>query len=76
MTSFRRVSKVLAFQPVIPVSLNGDWNLVFRTIVPVVSQNNISPGSGSQTGLTDVVQSFFFSPTKPSAASPDSDPHG
>ncbi|MFM0482038.1 transporter [Paraburkholderia strydomiana] len=56
---------LLNFQPVIPFRLNGNWNLISRTIAPIVSQNNVAPGSGSQTGLGDVVQSFFFSPAKP-----------
>lgn len=58
---------LLNFQPVIPFRLNDDWNLISRTIVPVVLQNNIAPGSGSQTGLGDIVQSLFFSPSKPTA---------
>lgn len=56
---------LLNFQPVIPITLNDHWNLISRTIVSVVSQSDIGPGSGSQTGLGDVVQSFFLSPTKP-----------
>ncbi|REE19921.1 hypothetical protein B0G71_3038 [Paraburkholderia sp. BL27I4N3] len=55
----------LNLQPVIPFHLNDTWNLISRTILPVVSQDNIAPGSGSQTGLGDVVQSFFLSPQKP-----------
>ena len=49
-------------QPVIPFSLNQDWNLVARTIVPVVSAQSPFPGGESQSGLGDVLQSFFFSP--------------
>jgi hypothetical protein len=49
-------------QPVIPISLNDDWNLISRTILPVVSQEDIFPGSGDQFGLGDTVQSLFFSP--------------
>lgn len=55
---------LLNVQPVVPVSLNDDWNLISRTIVPLVSQNDIFPGAGSQTGLGDVVQSVFFSPAE------------
>jgi hypothetical protein len=54
-------------QPVVPISLNRDWNLISRTIVPVIHQSDIFPGAGSQTGLGDVVQSAFFSPKKPTA---------
>ncbi len=55
----------LNIQPVIPFSLNEDWTLVSRTIVPVIWQSDIAGKSGSQFGLGDTVQSFFFSPKKP-----------
>lgn len=53
------------FQPVVPITLNEDWNLISRTIVPIISQDDIFPGAGSQFGLGNVTQSLFFSPTKP-----------
>jgi hypothetical protein len=55
------------FQPVVPFHLNQDWNVISRTIVPLVAQSDIAPGSGSQTGIGDIVQSVFFSPQKPTA---------
>jgi hypothetical protein len=55
----------LNIQPVIPISLDADWNLISRTIIPVVKQEDITPGSGSQSGLGDTVQSLFFSPVEP-----------
>lgn len=49
-------------QPVIPISISDNWNLITRTIFhaesPVASGSNVS-------GLGDIVQSFFFSPKKP-----------
>jgi hypothetical protein len=51
------------FQPVIPVKLSDDWNLISRTIVPFITQHDVVPGT-SQTGLGDIVQSFYFSPNK------------
>ena len=36
----------LNFQPVVPVSLNADWNLISRTIVPVIAQEDIFPTAG------------------------------
>ena len=54
----------LNIQPVIPIRLNSNWNLVSRTIVPIISQRNIFTGAGSQFGLGDVVQSFFFTPAQ------------
>jgi hypothetical protein len=57
----------LNVQPVIPIDLNADWNLISRTILPVIDQSNVFPGAGSQFGLGDTVQSLFFSPKKPTA---------
>ena len=58
---------LLNVQPVVPITLNEDWNLISRTILPLVSQSDIYPGAGSQSGLGDVVQSVFFSPKEPTA---------
>ncbi len=52
----------LNVQPVIPVSISEDWNMISRTIIPVISQDDIFPGAGNQFGLGDTVQSLFFSP--------------
>lgn len=53
---------VLNFQPVVPISLSEDWNMISRTIVPITSQQDIFPAAGDQFGLGDTVQSLFFSP--------------
>lgn len=97
----------LNFQPVIPVSVNQDWNFIIRTIVPYISQEDVFtrplptfpglpadvlksvpsaqrdalnraaeksfhkavkkafPNDLHQEGLSDIVQSFFFSPKEP-----------
>ena len=49
-------------QPVIPFKGTGDWNLISRTIVPVVYQDEIVPGAGSQFGLGDINLTVFLSP--------------
>jgi len=54
-------------QPVIPFSLTDEWNLISRTIVPVIYQDDIFPGAGSQFGLGDINLSLFFSPKKPTS---------
>jgi hypothetical protein len=59
---------LLNVQPVIPFDLNDDWNLISRTILPLVRQSEIFPGAGTQTGTGDVVQSLFFSPKAPTAS--------
>jgi hypothetical protein len=55
----------LNIQPVIPFYLNEDWNLISRTILPVIHQDEIFPGAGDQTGIGDIVQSLFLSPVAP-----------
>ena len=54
-------------QPVIPFALNDRWNVISRTIVPVIHQSDIFPGAGSQTGRGDVLQSAFLSPRAPTS---------
>ena len=53
---------LLNIQPVVPVKLGENWNMISRTILPVISQKDTYPGAGSQNGIGDVVQSLFFSP--------------
>jgi hypothetical protein len=55
----------LNIQPVVPLSLNEDWNLISRTILPVVRQQDFPSDGYRETGLGDTVQSIFFSPTAP-----------
>lgn len=52
------------FQPVVPMSLTNDWNLIVRTILPLTHVERVFPDH--RTGLGDTVQSFFFSPSRPS----------
>jgi hypothetical protein len=53
-------------QPVIPFSISEDWNLISRTIVPLIDMNDM-PGIGSESGVGDITQSLFFSPKAPTA---------
>lgn len=54
----------LNIQPVIPISVGKDWNLITRTILPVISAERTVRGAEGETGLGDTVQSFFLSPKK------------
>lgn len=56
---------VLNIQPVIPLSLSDDWNVITRTIIPVVSQPGVVDGQDRKTGLGDVSFSAFLSPAEP-----------
>lgn len=51
-------------QPVIPVALNQDWNMISRTVMPIIHQANVTGPGESQSGLGDILQSLFFSPNK------------
>jgi hypothetical protein len=55
---------VLNIQPVIPFSLGDDWNLITRTIIPLVDYNGM-PSLSPDEGMGDILQSFFFSPKAP-----------
>lgn len=52
-------------QPVIPFSISPTWNVISRTIVPLIDQDGVAPGGGSQSGFGNITQSFFFSPKAP-----------
>ena len=59
----------LNIQPVIPISLNADWNLISRTIVPLIDQEDSLPnGAADASGVGDITQSLFFSPKQPTAS--------
>ena len=54
---------ILNIQPVIPISLNKDWNLITRTIFPLIWQPELSPLEDSTFGLGDTQVSAFLSPS-------------
>ena len=53
---------ILNIQPVIPFQLNEEWNLITRTILPVVYQPETFPGTDSEFGLSDTLFTGWFSP--------------
>ncbi len=72
-----RTQYILNIQPVIPISLNDEWNVITRTIVPIISQPaflshdvpglpSFVPGDDRTTGLGDIQFTSFLSPAKPS----------
>lgn len=52
----------LNIQPVVPFEMDNGWNLISRTIVPVIGQHDVAGRSGRQSGLGDITQSLFLSP--------------
>ncbi len=63
--TLNNVQNVLNIQPVIPVHLSEDWNLITRTIVPVIYQPSLFPGDQHDLGLGDIQFTSFFSPKEP-----------
>lgn len=60
------ISNVLNIQPVYPVGLSKNWNLINRGIVPVIYQEALFPEVGdSLSGLGDISYTGFISPSQP-----------
>lgn len=53
---------VLNIQPVVPFSLNDNWNVITRTIVPLISQPDFGVFDERENGVGDVQLSAFLSP--------------
>jgi hypothetical protein len=53
----------LNIEPVIPIHLTDDWNLITRTIVPVINLPSVAPGVDHAAGLGDINSTFFLSPS-------------
>jgi hypothetical protein len=58
---------ILNIQPVIPFSMNEDWNLITRTIVPLIDRQDFPLPDMNESGLGDIIASQFFSPKSPTA---------
>jgi Putative MetA-pathway of phenol degradation len=53
-------------QPVAPFHLTENWNVISRTILPLIHRTDVL-GNGSDTGTGDTTPSLFFSPKQPTA---------
>jgi len=58
---------VLNIQPVVPFSLGESWNLITRTIMPVISQPDFGVHSTRENGIGDIQFSAFLSPKEPTS---------
>ena len=58
---------ILNIQPVIPFEVNKDWNIITRTILPLIWQPGSVAGQGTTFGLGDLQRSAFLSPSEPGA---------
>ncbi|NOQ31033.1 MAG: transporter [Helicobacteraceae bacterium] len=56
---------IINFQPVIPIHINSEWNLITRIVMPIVKQSNVTAVGENQTFIGDTLFSLFMSPVKP-----------
>lgn len=57
---------ILNIQPVMPFVLTDDLNMIVRVIMPYVGQPALFEGGAPASGLGDITNSYFFSPSKSS----------
>jgi hypothetical protein len=62
---FKQTQDILNIQPVIPIDFSPDWNIITRTIIPVISQPLIFPGQARVYGIGPTQISAFLSPADP-----------
>jgi hypothetical protein len=56
---------ILNIQPVYPIQVNDDWNVITRTILPLIWQPGFAAGESTTFGLGDTQFSAFLSPSRP-----------
>jgi hypothetical protein len=61
----KKTQDVLNIQPVVPFEVSKDWNIITRTIMPIIWQPALGPGDSSARGLGDIQFSAFLSPASP-----------
>ena len=64
-------SNYLRFEPVLPLHLDPDWNLITRLFMPMIEQNDVSTDSGTEYGLSGVNLSFFVSADRAGLEGPE-----
>ena len=63
--SVEETQNVLNIQPVLPFTISDDWNVITRTIFPIISQPGPTPGVSRKSGLGDISFTAFLSPKEP-----------
>lgn len=60
----KNVQDTLTIQPLIPFALNGNWSVITRTVLPLISQPAPAPGANSANGLGDTQFAAFLSASR------------
>jgi hypothetical protein len=56
---------ILNIQPVVPISISSEWNIITRTILPVIWNPSLGPDIPGKDGTGDTVFTAFLSPANP-----------
>jgi hypothetical protein len=63
--AFNGSRNTLNFQPVFPLKLTTNLNLITRLVLPIVSQHDITGAGNEESGLSDALLSAIVSPAIP-----------
>ena len=55
----KELRTLIYFQPVVPISISENWNMIGRLVVPYLAQ---PAAYGGSAGMSDVIAQAFFSP--------------
>lgn len=58
--------EILNIQPVVPIHVNDNWNIITRTILPLIWQPSLQPRDTVPFGTGPITVSAFLSPARPS----------
>ena len=61
----KNTQSILNIQPVVPISVSPEWNVITRTILPVIWQPSSGPGDSTTSGIGDLQLTAFLSPANP-----------
>ena len=59
-----KTQNIMVFQPVAPISLDPDWNLIVRPITPITYQPALFPGDSDDFGIGDIQLQTYLVPKK------------
>ena len=59
-----KTQQELTILPLIPFRANDDWDVITRTIVPIIVQPGLAAGEGTARGLGDMLLTAFLSPAR------------
>ena len=61
---YNRTENALLVEPVVPIKISDDWNIITRTIIPLINQPHAPPLAGSTFGLGNIQPQFYLSPSR------------